>query len=61
MQWQSPLIVLFLFMLRLALPLYALLGIGGLYCGWIPGQIYAFNKGDSALAISAVSNSAGVT
>jgi transposase len=32
-----------------------------LYCGWIPGQIYAFNKGDSALAISAVSNSAGVT
>jgi hypothetical protein len=28
MQWQSPLIVLFLFMLRLALPLYALLGIG---------------------------------
>ena len=31
MQWQSPLIVLFLFMLRLALPLVALLGIGHLY------------------------------
>ena len=31
MQWQSPLIVLFLFVLRLALPLFALLGIGYLY------------------------------
>jgi hypothetical protein len=31
MQWQSPLIILFLFVLRLALPLAALLGIGYLY------------------------------
>jgi hypothetical protein len=31
MQWQSPFVVLFLFMLRLALPLFALLGIGYLY------------------------------
>jgi hypothetical protein len=31
MQWQSPLIVFLLFVLRLALPLFALLGIGYLY------------------------------
>ena len=31
MQWQSPLIVLFLFVLRLVLPLLALMGIGYLY------------------------------
>jgi hypothetical protein len=31
MQWQSPLVVLFLFVLRLALPLFALLGVGYLY------------------------------
>jgi len=37
------------------------LGDKGVYCGWISGQIYGINKGDSSLAISAVSNSAGVT
>jgi hypothetical protein len=45
MQWQSPLIVMLFFVLRLALPLFALLGIGYLYERYIAPRFFPPSQG----------------